>query len=230
MTKLLWLSFVVLFYLAGCAQEGVSESIGPQRGAGSLPDAGVDVLTTATPDAIVAAPDTFVATLDAIATAAPDAIAAHPDAMSAPDAGSDLLVVAPDVGGLADSRAVVDLQPQADAQSVECPNVTVQLVVTSPTTITYQTKVVASTTGAFCFRTCDAISGVGWQNFLGRQITVNGHLSGMPFASQDTGDLNNGGTPHGWGAKVDGAYLVTVNAGLYADATVTWNGISNPCP
>jgi hypothetical protein len=119
-------------------------------------------------------------------------------------------------------EAAIDTQPA-------CPTVTVQL---NPTTLTWTARASATTTDAFCFRTCDMVSGIGWMDFLGRKITINGQATSFPFIDPaNAADLNAGGRANtGFGTQVDGAYNVQVSAGLHANATVIWHGVSVLCP
>jgi hypothetical protein len=64
------------------------------------------------------------------------------------------------------------------------------------------------TTGAYCFRTPDNISGWGCSNFTGRTIKVNGvteTCGAMPLP-----------------AKVNGYYYFDVSAGNYSYASIFW--------
>jgi len=150
---------------------------------------------------------------------------------SAPDLGRDASAVSADTivqAATPDAQIAIP-----DTFPTTCPNATVQQV---PGSSLYHAQVVANTTGAFCFRTCDIANGIGWDRFLGRHITVNGEALGLPDVELQASDglqgANGGGHPNiGFGSATRvSPYLVTVNAGAYADAMVTWSGTPVPCP
>jgi hypothetical protein len=146
-----------------------------------------------------------------------------------------------DTGDLLDTRpsppdtwtAALDTQPAPDTAPA-CPTVTVQL---DPASAAWTATVKATTTGEFCFRTCDTVSGIGWTDFLGRKVSVNEQATSIPFIDPQASDgyqgLNNGGRANitfGSVERIGGAYNVRVSAGAYANATIIWHGTSAACP